>query len=322
MNNLISVIIPVYNREHTIAECIQSVLDQSYPAIEVVLIDDGSGDRSADICRDYEKKDARVRLLCAGHGGVSAARNLGIDAAKGTYLFFLDSDDVIHPALLEALVDGMERSGAAIGGSCVRNIPQQHWHKLNGLIASDCAPGETVFYSHEDTLHAIFREKTPLNMIGGVMMRRDLVGETRFRTDLFIGEDFYFIYENLIKGTGSAFLKQIWYYCRLHGDNLSRNRDFDGFWSRFYRRKLVWESEEALGRKDNADCEKRGAFGCFLNCLKVCDPRGDDARKMRRVIKEHKKTLLPALTLPGKVRYFLAVYFPGIIWRFPTLGRS
>lgn len=312
MDNVVSVIIPVYNREHTIVECIQSVLAQTYQAFEIVLIDDGSSDRTVELCREYEKNDPRIRLLCSGHGGVSAARNLGLEAAAGTYLFFLDSDDVIHPALLEALVDAMNRSGAEMGGTCVRNVSQKQWLNLSQAIAADCGPGETTFYSHEDTVRAVFQGKTPLNMIGGVMMRRDLVGDTRFRKDLFIGEDYYFVYENLIKGASSVFLKQTWYYGRLHDGNISRNFGFDGFWTRFLRRKLVWESEEALGRPENAIREKRSAFGCFIKCLKAGDLHGEDSAKMRSVMKEYKAALLPAFTLGGKISYYLAIYCPRI----------
>lgn len=322
MNSMISVIIPAYNREHTIDACIQSVLAQRYQNFEIIVIDDGSCDATADICKTYCQKDSRVRLLCSGHGGVSAARNLGLDASKGAFLFFLDSDDVIHPELLEVLVRDMENSGASMGGTCVKRISQKDWQNLTQLIDSDCGPGETAFYSHEDTVRAVFQGKTPLNMIGGVMMRRNLVGNTRFREDLFIGEDFYFIYENLIKGASSVFLKQIWYYERLHADNISWNFGFDGFWSRFLRRKLVWQSEETLGRPENAVHEKRSAFDCFVRCMKSSDLRGEDAAKMRRVMKEHKAVLFPAFTLAGKVSYCLSIYCPRIYLTLLSLKRK
>ena len=103
MGDLISIIIPVYNSAQYIEECIKSVLEQTYKCFEALLIDDGSDDGSREICEDICKKDERFVIIRQEHIGVSAARNRGLEKAKGQYLFFLDSDDVIHPRLLEEL---------------------------------------------------------------------------------------------------------------------------------------------------------------------------------------------------------------------------
>lgn len=90
---LISVIIPIYNVEHYLQKCVDSVLRQNFPGIEVILVDDGSSDSCPRICDDYALKDSRVKVIHKINGGVSDARNVGIDFAKGEYLMFLDSDD-------------------------------------------------------------------------------------------------------------------------------------------------------------------------------------------------------------------------------------
>lgn len=100
-SKMISVIIPVYNAELYIGKCIESVLGQSYSDLELLLINDGSFDHSGDICEEYAKKDPRVQVFHKKNGGVSAARNLGIDQAKGRYLIFVDADDQIHRDLLK-----------------------------------------------------------------------------------------------------------------------------------------------------------------------------------------------------------------------------
>ena len=110
----ISVIIPVYNTEKYVEECIESVLAQTYTDFELILIDDGSEDNSREICREMGRKDDRIRLIQMEHRGVSAARNAGMDAAVGKYLFFLDSDDMIHPQLLEALYEVHEKNKKVI----------------------------------------------------------------------------------------------------------------------------------------------------------------------------------------------------------------
>ena len=96
-NALVSVIVPIYNGEAFLADCIESVLGQSYPYLELLLADDGSSDRSAEICAQYALRDARIKFLRLPHSGVSAARNAALAQARGDYFFFLDCDDLLHP---------------------------------------------------------------------------------------------------------------------------------------------------------------------------------------------------------------------------------
>ncbi len=100
---MISVIIPVYKVEEYLCRCVDSVLDQTYQQIEVILVDDGSPDRCPEICDAYAEQDCRVRVIHQNNAGLSGARNAGIDAARGAWLAFVDSDDYLEPAFLERL---------------------------------------------------------------------------------------------------------------------------------------------------------------------------------------------------------------------------
>ncbi len=310
MDKLVSVIIPVYNRTDYLPECFQSVREQSYQNMEIILIDDGSTDGSIEMCRQYAQEDSRVVFIEANHGGVSAARNLGLEAAKGDYILFVDSDDVIHPLLAESLLRSLEDTGAPIGGTRNYLIFQVRWDSVPTLIAQSPGPAETSHQTPEQTLEAFFHGRSPFGVMGGIMIRRDWIGDTRFQTDLFIGEDYYFIYQNLIKGADAVFFKQQWYYYRAHGMNSDRTHNFDAFWSRFYRRKLVWQSEEALGRPEYAKLQKINGFTVYLKAITVNKMSPADQKKMRRVIKDHRKEILPCLRLRGKLRYYLSVYLP------------
>lgn len=104
---LISLIIPIFNAEKTLQRCLDSVRQQTYSNLEVILIDDGSTDGSRNICMSYTKRDSRLRYLYQPNAGVSAARNLGLDAATGTYVAFLDSDDWLSPDYLARLHTAM-----------------------------------------------------------------------------------------------------------------------------------------------------------------------------------------------------------------------
>lgn len=100
-DKLISVIVPVYNVEKYLSKCIKSILSQTYPDFELLLIDDGSTDKSGEICDDYATRDQRVRVFHKKNGGVSSARNFGIDEAKGRWITFVDSDDILDKDYIE-----------------------------------------------------------------------------------------------------------------------------------------------------------------------------------------------------------------------------
>lgn len=111
---LVSVIIPVYNAEKYLVRCIQSALDQTYPDLEIILVDDGSTDSSTSICRRFYFNFSKIKYIRKENGGLSSARNCGIREAKGKYLFFLDADDYLHCQGMETLVRIAEESGAEI----------------------------------------------------------------------------------------------------------------------------------------------------------------------------------------------------------------
>ncbi|MEC4115183.1 glycosyltransferase [Myroides pelagicus] len=105
---LISIIIPVYNVEAYLTECLESLVNQTYTNLEIILINDGTKDNSAEICKLYAEKDKRIIFLEKENGGISSARNLGIDHANGEYISFVDSDDFIHHKYFEILVTNIE----------------------------------------------------------------------------------------------------------------------------------------------------------------------------------------------------------------------
>ena len=114
MEDLISVIIPVYNVEKYIKRCLDSVIKQTYSKLEIILVDDGSTDNSGEICDEYAKKDERVIVIHKTNGGLSDARNKGIEKAKGKYIGFVDSDDWISENMYEALYNNAVKYGADI----------------------------------------------------------------------------------------------------------------------------------------------------------------------------------------------------------------
>lgn len=129
MNNpAISIIIPVYNAEKYLRRCIESVLTQSFTDFELILVNDGSKDKSPQICDEYASQDTRVRVIHKANGGVSAARNDGLDIAKGEYVTFIDSDDWVEREYLQSLYD--KRSLDFVIGSFIHE-PSGKKRKIN-----------------------------------------------------------------------------------------------------------------------------------------------------------------------------------------------
>ena len=104
---LISVIMPVYNAEKTLARSAASVLSQTYPRVELILVDDGSKDESLRLCREIEKSDPRVRVIAQKNGGAAAARNAALNVLRGEFVMFADSDDLLVPDACQAMLDAI-----------------------------------------------------------------------------------------------------------------------------------------------------------------------------------------------------------------------
>lgn len=113
-NPLISVIVPIYNQEKYLEKCVESILKQTYSNIEVILVDDGSSDQSVDMCDQYKKIDNRVIVIHKNNGGLSDARNKGLDIAKGDYISFIDSDDFVRKDMFDVLLKRMTDENADI----------------------------------------------------------------------------------------------------------------------------------------------------------------------------------------------------------------
>ena len=150
----ISIIIPVYNLEGKLSRCLDSVLQQTYLELQIILVDDGSTDQSAEICRAYAQKDPRIELIRKENGGVSSARNLGLEHAAGKYVTFVDGDDWISERYVEECVLRAEESGAdiVIGGltkieNGVETVksPKEGDYDRKGFLQMVCRNGTEVY---------------------------------------------------------------------------------------------------------------------------------------------------------------------------------
>lgn len=124
MDELISVIVPIYNVEKYLPKCVESIIAQKYTNLEILLVDDGSPDNSGVIADEYAKKDDRIHVIHKKNGGLSDARNAGIDVALGDYLVFVDSDDYIHPEMISRMMDVIKNTSSDMAVCAVKSVKE------------------------------------------------------------------------------------------------------------------------------------------------------------------------------------------------------
>lgn len=255
MEDLLSVIVPVYNSEEYIGSCVESVLAQSYSAFELLLIEDGSTDNSLEICEALCRKDIRIRLLKQEHRGVSAARNLGIETAQGKYLFFLDSDDMIHPYLLETLYSLQEEKHTVIATEGRHYaMDDANWRASTWKKDMNRTP-KSMYLANEKALKYI--NKSILCGIGGKMISCEAIDSLRFIEKLSHGEDTLFIYQLLAQGADLSVLCCNWYYYRRHENNVSRDLSPEACQERYRVERFICKQEIENRRSENAVCRER-----------------------------------------------------------------
>lgn len=189
MKETVSVIVPVYNTEAYLTNCVNSILSQSYPHLEVILVDDGSEDRSPELCDGFSKVDPRVRVIHQANQGVSAARNAGMDVAQGEYLMFVDSDDTISANAVELLLQDIKKYQADIV-SAVKSAVHPDGRE-------DCpyGNGEIHVYDGIAPLKLSLEYDRQTNSACAKLFRRNFVGEIRFAVGKHVHEDGYFIFQ-------------------------------------------------------------------------------------------------------------------------------
>lgn len=153
MNSLISIVVPVYNVENYLRECLESIEKQTYNHFEVIIVNDGSTDNSLQICEEYCKRDSRFVVYSKQNGGLSDARNFGIDLIKGEYVTFLDSDDYWEIEYLEELYKNIVTNGADIAVANYRRVDE------NGEISFDIIPGKEKVYKNIDAICDLLYQK-------------------------------------------------------------------------------------------------------------------------------------------------------------------
>ena len=234
MGKTVSVIVPVYNSKAYLERCVDAILTQTYSDLEVVLVDDGSSDNSLEICREYEKKDSRIKVFHKENGGSSSARNVGIKEATGEYICFCDSDDYYEKDIIENLMKVFNENSDAVIAQCMAVCRDEDGTLVSGPLKDS---GKIVKESNEEFLRELLLHVGDSSfcskMIKSDFMKRFSFNEGRLNEDfellVYMLEEFDAIYTyeitgyNIILRFGSNtrnVYKNLFYDCMIENSDM------------------------------------------------------------------------------------------------------
>lgn len=189
MNNKISIVIPIFNKEKFLNRCIDSVINQTYRNIEIILVNDGSTDNSLNICNEYKKYN-NIKVINKENGGVSDARNVGIENSNGEYITFIDPDDCVSETYIENLYKRIIKYRADIA---IENpIKYRNGEEIHRNIKID---DDIILEKKDQFLIELFNAKYFHNTCWGKIYNNQLVKKVKFDINMSIGEDLKFLVE-------------------------------------------------------------------------------------------------------------------------------
>ena len=313
MGEIISVIVPVYNVQKYLRRCIDSILNQTYRNLEIILVDDGSSDESGAICDNYASEDNRIKVIHKSNGGLSSARNAGILESTGNYICFVDSDDWLDERYVEVLYKLINTHQADISAcrfcEAVEGQPvTENKLSVNSLVITDNL-----------MLHAI-TEKTYAGFACNKLFQSKIIKDNNLLFDekIFNGEDLPFTVDYLRYCSKVAYTPSQLYYYNIRPQSITTTRKFS---ERYYT--ILYAREKVLGilSEEAPDCVDIETAAYLFHLIKmkyVLEPIKNDKsieyQEVMQKLKMHKPKILSlkGVSTKTKLKLFLMVNFSGI----------
>ena len=309
MEHLISIIVPIYNASKCLDKCITSITKQDYSNIEIILVNDGSTDNSKDVCDKYGRLDKRIKVLSKDNGGVSSARNMGLDNACGEYIMFVDADDYIEKNMVSLLYNELQQNGASM------SIIGMNVSTLKSEIIVDYKEFDKVIDSRGEYIIALQRNWGPYCKL----FDKKLIENVRFNTDYAIAEDLLFNTEVICKNDNFkiAVSKGAAYnYLELIGSAMNSEYS-EKFLNGLECEEKVYEMFKSIERQDMLyDVIFKGVLVFFFRYSIASDADreifAEHLNKAIEIIKRNKKYLLKGWNrrLSDRLKMSIIVHFP------------
>lgn len=300
-NKKISIIVPAYKVEEYLDRCIESIVNQTYENLEIILVDDGSPDNCPAICDSWAQKDSRVKVIHKENGGVSSARNAALDIASGDYIGFVDSDDWIEPDMYEILMKNAEEYDAEIS-RCAG------FFDYDDRSESFSETESVTILEGRELVKSIVSDSSYANLWTGIYSK-NLFASVRFDSDIAVGEDWLMNYLLNKAANRKVIVKEHKYHyvqrqsSALHSDGAKRYSDMIKVVN------IFWNNEFSNGFK----AELSGVYSKFIidyfNCVIRSNTKDDKTKAMRDDLRSKIKKLCGISNL-RKVQLFVIAYFP------------
>ena len=248
MDKLVTIIIPIYKKEDTLASCLDSVLEQTYNQIEVILVNDCSPDNCLEICNKYNEKADFIKILSLEENhGVSYARNKGLEMSTGEYITFIDADDVVDRNYIENMVQ-------QIGDACI--LMTSIYKEYNG---------EVIDLSQYEAIDYIYRKDGYEGGVVGKLFKKSIALKNSFPVDVKIGEDAYYLYSCIMDARKCVYYKKQLYHVRRSQYNSGNWMPFDKVYDSVrLLEHIVKETNRIFGR-----CPRSSYEALFERSLNV-----------------------------------------------------
>lgn len=302
-NKLVSIIIPVYNSEKYLCECVESVLRQTYNNIQIILINDGSTDRSKDICDSFAIKDGRIKVIHNNNHGVSYARNLGIENAVGEFICFLDSDDWLSPEFIETFLKDFKNDiDLVYGGYAVYYENEM----VQNVTATDVS--KEICINKQFDFNSLDSRKREC---WGVLYRREVLRDVRFDSNLFVGEDTLFFAKAMKQCRKVYYESKVLYNYRklsesaINGSiNLKKITEIES-WFAIVRLFFDWPNSYRSSRKV---CAYK-LCSCYI---KANEARSSQIKNRIEDIEQANADVVNTMDKLDRTKIYLAKHFPGL----------
>lgn len=304
--NLISVIVPVYKvDEKYLRKSIESIIQQSYSYLEIILVDDGSPDQSGTICDSYAKRDKRIKVIHKSNGGVSSARNCGLEKIHGDYVMFVDSDDTLEVDAVKILHDVALRTKADISICSCHHVVEGkiRWEKSLLPATKTVTTGESVKYLAYNT--NVFDELEP-TAVWGKLYKQAVIRNIRFNEKMTIGEDFVFNYYACCNADLITYSSQKLYNYRIIETSVMHNKGYSpNLMSSFLVLKRFLEEHNRSAYID--DLIARSVNIAFTIYLKVPTTQISECKEIEKFIKTNRKIVIGNRKISAKLKVALVL---------------
>ena len=283
MNPLISVIIPIYNVEKYLARCVDSIVNQTYKNLEIILVDDGSPDRCPQMCDDYAEKDSRIKVVHKKNGGLSDARNAGIAVATGEYISFIDSDDYVSDDFFECLLDVINKENSDIAEcSVVKFYEDNRFDEFSDDLS-------VKTYDTQDAMSALIAENPFHQHVWNKLYKTELVKDIPYAVGK-LNEDEFWTYQVFGRANKVARLNKTMYYYFQRNSSIMgvgyNIRRLDALEGKANRQKYIENNFPDLSTQAKIDLYGSCMFA-YQSVLKFMS--GADKKKALELIRKYRK---------------------------------